>query len=286
MPKVTEDEARARSVGRALLDASSVYEDFLIPRWEGVLRLRRVPQHRRLTTALVARQRRFLRAAYTLADAGQMLEALGPVRSMFEFLVRQRWLALDSERNWKLWIEHDHAARDRWRMGLRKRAPALHDAAVASLTPEQHQEAQEIAAVRARVRADLDEPRPNDRSRVDKQMAERVGLGFIYDAVYQYESSVAVHPTLLAIDVLSQRRRRGLLVCREPTTQFAPVAPYLQGALLLHAALKGAGEQTQALSLPQLPSLGRDLRTLAEERLNARLPNWRQLLGTEVDELL
>lgn len=63
MPDLIEEEAKARSIGLALLDASRIYEDFLIPRWEGRFRCQRFPPHRRAIIGLVGRQRRFLRAA-------------------------------------------------------------------------------------------------------------------------------------------------------------------------------------------------------------------------------
>src|SRR5258707_8950760 len=125
MLELSEQEAQARSLGLALLDASSIYEDFVIPSYVGVFRRRRFPPHRRAIIGLVGRQRRFLRAAYTLADAGQILEAIGPLRAMFEFLVCQRWLARDPDRNWKIWMTDDHAARDLWRDRLKQQSPPL-----------------------------------------------------------------------------------------------------------------------------------------------------------------
>src|SRR5215475_15939851 len=104
-------EEAAKALGLALLDASRIYEGFVIPSFEGRLRRRRFPPHRRAIIGLVARQRRFLRAAYALADTEQVLEAVGPLRSMLEFLVCQRWLALDPDRNWQLWMDDDHKAR-------------------------------------------------------------------------------------------------------------------------------------------------------------------------------
>jgi hypothetical protein len=86
-----EEAARARSLGLALLDASQIYEGFVIPSFERHLLGRRLfPPHRRAIIGLAGRQRRFLRAAYTLADAGLVLEAVGPLRSMLEFLICQR----------------------------------------------------------------------------------------------------------------------------------------------------------------------------------------------------
>jgi hypothetical protein len=115
MTEPGEEAAKARSLGFALLDASRIYEGFVIPSFEGRLRRRRFPPHRCAIIGLVARQRRFLRADYTLADAGQVLEAVGPLRSMLEFLICQRWLAHDPDGNWKVWMTDDNAARNLWR---------------------------------------------------------------------------------------------------------------------------------------------------------------------------
>jgi hypothetical protein len=209
-----------------------------------------------------------------------MLEALGPVRSMFEFLVRQRWLATDPDRNWKVWMERDLADRERWRKELHKRAPALHDTAAAVLTPAQRQERDMIGAARKRLARELGDRLPEDRWRL-KQRADQVGLGFIYDVVYQYESSAAIHPTMLAVDLFSETRQGGLRLRGEPAAHFAPVAVYLQGALLLHEALSEAAEHTRSVDFPELPALGNDLRALSERRTSARLPNWPQLLPSK-----
>lgn len=146
------DAAKARSLGLALLDANRICEGFAIPRFESNLPF---PPHRRAIIGLVSRQRRFLRAVYTLADAGLTLEAVGPLRSMLEFLIRQCWLAHDPDLNWKLWMADDHAARDVWLKRAREHTPALHDAAVAAFTPEQREEGEEIGAVRTQLAAEL-----------------------------------------------------------------------------------------------------------------------------------
>src|SRR5215470_11242837 len=104
-----EEAAKARALGLALFEASRIYEGFVIPSFEGDLRF---PPHLRAIIGLAGRQRRFLRAAYTLADTGQVLEAVGPLRSMLEFLVRQLWLAHDPDRNWALWMATEHKASD------------------------------------------------------------------------------------------------------------------------------------------------------------------------------
>ena len=280
MRELSEDEAQARSLGLALLDASRIYEDLVIPRSAGLMRRRCFPPHRSAIIGLVGRQRRFLGAAYTLADAGQVLEAVGPLRSMFEFLVCQRWLAHDPDRNWQVWMSDDHTARDRWRERLRQHAPALHDAAAAALTPEQRKEGQAVSAGRAQLAAEMGDRRPDDRHNLE-QRAIQVGLSFVYDVLYRYASSVALHPTMLAVDLLFEKHPQGLLLRGEPTAQFAPPPVYLYGALLLYEALKGSGELTRALRLHELPSLGRDVYKLVEERTSARVPNWQELLRDE-----
>lgn len=199
---------------------------------------------------------------------------------MLEFLVCQRWLALDPDRNWKIWMVDDHAARALWRERLQQHAPTLHDAAVASLTPAQREEGDEIAAVRTRLAAELGDPRP--RLLPIEQRATAVELSFLYDMLYRYESSAGPHPTMISVDLLLEKHPKGLVLRGEPTAQFASPAIYLHGAFLLYEALKGSGQLTPALKLPELPSLGRDIYALAMERTNERMPNWRELLPREV----
>jgi hypothetical protein len=280
MTELDEQAAKARALGLALLDASRVYEDFVIPSFEGRLRQRRFPPHRRAIIGLVGRQRRFLRATYTLADSDQVLEAIGPLRSMLEFLVCQRWLALDPDLNWKLWMAQDHAARDLWRERLQQHAPTLDDAAVESLTAEQRKEGAEVAAGRMRLAAELGGRRPG-RVNLEQRAAE-VGLSILYDVLYRYESSAGPHPTMMSVDLLLEKHRKGLVLRGEPTAQFAPPPVYLHAAWLLYEALKGSGELTPALNLPELPSVGRDIYALVVERTNERMPNWRELLPPEI----
>lgn len=285
MPKLIEVDEEARSIGLELLDASDVYDDFLIPRWEGRFRPKRFPPYRRAIIGLVGRQRRFLRAVYLLADAGQILEAVGPLRSMLEFLMCQHWLADDPERNWKLWMEDDHNARDVWRSRFSKHMPALHDAAVAALRPAQRKEGEAVAAARAQLKDEIGPRRPADRRHTLEQRASQVGFGFLYDGLYRYFSS-ASHPTMFAVDLLLEQQRNGLLLRAEPTTQFAAPPAYLLGALLLCEALYGSANLTPKLSVRELASRRRDLHALTVRRNDARLPNWRDLIPDDVlDEL-
>lgn len=284
MTQPSEEAARARSLGLALLDASRIYEGFVIPRFEGRLRQLRFPPYRRAIIGLVGRQRRFLRAAYTLADAEQVLEAVGPLRSMLEFLVCQRWLALDPDRNWKLWMDDDHRARDLWRQKAHQHAPAVYDAAVEALTDEQRKEAEAVAAGRRRLEAELGDRQRHERRITLERRADQVGLGFLYDALYRYVSSAAAHPSMFAVDLLLERHPRGLLLRGEPTAQFAAPPVYLHGAFLLCEALTESGQLTPALNLRELPSLRRDIHALVVQRMDMRLPNWRELLPPDVVE--
>jgi hypothetical protein len=278
MAEPSEEDAKARSLGLALLDTSRIYEGFVIPSFEGDLRF---PPHRRAIIGLTGRQRRFLRAAYTLADAGQVLEAVGPLRSMLEFLVRQLWLAHDPDRNWALWMAKEHDAGDLRQEKIRQHAPALHDAAVASRTPEQRKEGEAVAAGRTQLAAELGNGRPG-MPNLELQ-ARDVGLSFLYDGLYRYQSNAGPHPTMLAVDLLLEKHPEGLVLRGEPTAQFVAPPVYLHGAWLLYEALKKSGELTPALNLPELPSLGRDIEALVKEQATARMPpKWRDLLPHEV----
>jgi hypothetical protein len=279
MPQLSEEDAEARSIGLALLEASSIYEDYLIPTFEEE---RPFQPHRRAIIGLVGRQRRFLRAVHTLADAGQALEAIAPLRSMLEFLVCQRWLAQDPDRNWKLWMADDHAARDLLRKRLHEHAPMLHDAAVAALTPAQRAEGEEVAAGRAQLNAELGDQWPGDRRKRNlEQRAAQVGLSFLYDVLYRYQSNAVPHPSMLSVDLLLERHENGLVLRGEPTAQFVNLPVYLHSALLLSEALKDSGELTDALRLPELPSLSRDIFVLLEKRASRQVPNWRDLMPEE-----
>jgi hypothetical protein len=278
MPQLSEEEAKARSLGLALLDVSRAYEGFMIPTWEGLLRKRRFPPHRRAIIGLAGRQRRFLRAAYTLADAGLVLEATGPLRSMLEFLICQLWLALDPDRNWQLWMDDGHASRDLLLDRVWKHAPALHDAAVDARTPEQRAEGEETAAGRRQLAAELGDRQRDERRITLEQRAAQVGLSLLYDGLYRYESSAGPHPTLHATDLLMEKHPKGLVLRGEPTALFAAPPVYLHGAWLLYEALKESGELTPTLNLPGLPALGRDLYALLEERADTQVPNWRELM--------
>jgi Family of unknown function (DUF5677) len=277
MTDLSEEASKARALGLALMDASLAYEGFVIPSFEGGLPF---PRYRRAIIGLVGRQRRFLRATYTLADTEQVLEAIGPLRSMLEYLVCQRWLALDPDVNVNLWMAQDHTSRDLMRERMRQHTPALHDAAMEALTPEQRQEAEEVAAGREQLAAELGDQRPG-RANLE-QRAAQVGLSILYDVLYRYESGAGPHPTMTSVDLLLEKHPTGLVLRGEPTKQFASIPVYLHGAYLLCEALKGSAELTPALDLPELPALGSHLYALLVERMKAQVPNWRELLPPEI----
>jgi hypothetical protein len=200
---------------------------------------------------------------------------------MLEFLVRQLWLAHEPGRNWALWMAKEHDAADLRHKNIRQHASALHDAAVESRTPEQRKEGEAVAAGRSRLMAELGDARPG-MPNLEVQ-ARDVGLSFLYDGLYRYESNAGPHPTMLAVDLLLEKHPEGLVLRGEPTTQFVAPPVYLHGAWLLYEALKKSGELTPALNVSELPSLGRDIEALVKEWATARMPpNWRELLPREV----
>ena len=115
-----------------------------------------------------------------------------------------------------------------------------------------------------------------------EQRAAQVGLSILYDVLYRYESGAGPHPTMTSIDLLLEKHPNGLVLRGEPTAQFAAPPVYLHGAHLLCEALRGSGELTPALNLPELPSLGRDISALVVERMDAQVPNWRELVPPEI----
>jgi hypothetical protein len=165
-------------------------------------------------------------------------------------------------------MEDNHAALDRLRKRLHEHAPALHDAAAASLTPKAARGGNVIAAVRAKVAAEL-----GDRGKglpSVEQRAGQVGLAFLYDLLYRYESSAGTHPTLHAVDLLLERSPRGLVLRGEPTAQFAAPPVYLHGAHLLYEALNEAANIRRHSACPSCPPLAAtSTRSLSSTRTRA-----------------
>jgi len=271
------DDIEARELGLELIDASRIYEGYLIPRYVDRKKQERFPPYRRAIIGLAARQRRFLRAAYTLADAGMVLEAVGPLRSMLEYLICQNWLAADPDRNWKVWMKDDHGARDVWRERSQKNTPKLYAAAVDAITPEQLKEAEAVAAGRAKLETACGAKLPTDAHKNVELRAAQAGMTLLYDGVYRYMSNVGVHPSMLATELLMEQRSTGLMLCSEPTTQFVALPVYLQGASFLYEALQGSAELTPELRGRGLAALGVKIRAMAEARMEAKVANWRDL---------
>jgi hypothetical protein len=121
----TPDEELARECGLRLLEISGIYE-------RGVARYEAGHE----TLAIAGLQRRPLRGAYLLADAGQRLEASIMLRATLEFLIRQRWLQLDPGLHYVLWANDDLKAPLRIDRKVRERDPAVHEKAIEVMQPE------------------------------------------------------------------------------------------------------------------------------------------------------
>jgi hypothetical protein len=90
-----------------------------------------------------------------------------------------------------------------------------------------------------------------------------------------------VHPNLACSDLLYEKGSKGLVLRGETTAQLGAPPVYLYGAQLLYEAPADGSEQLSALRLSELPSLGRELRVVAEGYAGARSPNWREVLPSE-----
>jgi hypothetical protein len=81
-----------------------------------------------------------------------------------------------------------------------------------------------------------------------------------------------------------EQRSTGLMLCRAPTTEFVALPVYLQGASFLYEALQGSAELTPELRGRGLAALGLKFRAMAEARMDAKVPNWRDLTPGEASE--
>lgn len=240
----TDHETIARECGLRLLEISSTYERRVVAPEAGPATLAIV--------GLVARQRRFLRAAYLLADADQRLEAAILLRAMLEFLIRQFWLQTNPELNHVLWAIDDLRARLRIDRELREQAAADHEEALEVMQSEMRGQYErslqemrdQLEALRLRLGLEQAPSYPNLR-----EQAEAVGLGFSYTLAYRFDSLSAAHPSAMAVEQLLEQHPEGVRVRPDPPPERGYADPYGVGAFILRDALSHAAEQIPELQL-------------------------------------
>jgi hypothetical protein len=250
----TDGETIARECGLRLLELSTIYE-------RGVVRHEAGPETLGIV-GLVARQRRLLRGAFMLADAGQRLEASILLRAMLEFLIRQLWLQANPAVNYRLWAIDDLVARLRIDREIRELAPEAHGDALQVMRPETRLEyeralqrmQEELEGLREQAGFELAPRYPNLR-----EQAEAVGLGFSYSLAYRFDSLSAAHPSAMAVEQLFEPHPEGVRVLPEPPPERGYAEPYGVGALILRDALAHAAEQIPELRVDGLDEVAAEL---------------------------
>lgn len=259
----TPDEELARECGLKLLDLSGIYE-------RGVVRYE--AGHVTLAIAgLVARQRRLLSAAYLLADTHQRLEASIMLRTMLEFLIRQKWLGLDPGLHHVLWAIDDLKARLRIDSELSEQDPAAYQEAVEVMEPEiRVQYKGELARMeneRDELQRRLGLDRPPSYPNLREQ-ATSVGLSFSYSLAYRFDSQSAAHPSAMAIEQLLEDRPDlgGIRLLPEPPPERGYADPYGVGAFILRDALASAAAVIPELQIAGFDGVGERLDQLNRAR--------------------
>lgn len=252
-----------------------VYEDFVVPRFEGRLRRRKLPPHIGPTIALVARQRRFLRAAYALADQALSLEAEALLRSLFDFLVCQEWLALDPEHNLALLVKYDQAWKASWQREIKEIIPQIEQTARARLSDAQRKEVAQYEAALPGVLEDVERAigdRPSQLPSI-RERARATELDFLYLVTYKSASHLS-HSSIYAIDALSEMTESGVRVTAVPPPHREPRGIYVRGGLLLREALDHAGRQWARLRIDAVERIGSRLEEIQRRRLDESVPGW------------
>lgn len=231
-----------RTLGLELLATSAGYEGL-------VVRDARTAS----VAGLVARQRRLLQAAYRLIDAGDLLEAQILVRSQVEFLIVQKWLQLDPELHYPLWVIEDVRAR----FALRDDVLAAYgtDVLDAGTVRRYEQARDDRRAELARICEQrginvLEYPKLIDQ-------AKAVDEAGTYALVYRYDSQAAVHPRSLAVEQLLDQVPDGIAIRGEPHNPWLDI--YANSAVALLVALQKAKEYSEELDFVEIDALDQEI---------------------------
>lgn len=265
--QVGRDEAARqilyRSCGHALLEITSGLE-------EGTIVQRGAGPQTLIRIGFAHRARRLLRAAYGLIDSGMAPEAVGLLRTMSEYLIVLRWLALDPDKNMPLWAEDDL-----------RRSLVIDDKAFEHggfrLMDEETRGlyAGQRDDLRAEVTTaeDATETCPScgralKKTKKEKlptieEMAEKVELAFAYNTAYRLDSQSAVHATGMAVNNAFDEVEAGYLVRDEPHLMMGGIDSYAIGAhVLLDILLHAAGEIPELGWMPHLELVQKTLKEI------------------------
>jgi hypothetical protein len=230
-----------RSCGLALLEISAGIEHgTVVQRGAGPQTLIRI--------GFAQRARRLLRAAYGLIDNEMAPEAVGLLRTMSEYLIVMRWLALDPERNMKLWAKDDlrrslliddKALEHGGFRLMDEETRGLYERERDELRTETSDEAEPVDVCEACGRT-LKKAK-KERLPTIEEMAENVDLAFAYNTAYRLDSQSAVHATGMAVADAFEEVAEGYLVRAEPHLMMGGIDSYAIGVhvlldILLHAA--------------------------------------------------
>lgn len=252
-----------RSCGHALLEISAGLESgAVVQRGAGPQTLIRI--------GFAQRARRLLRAAYRLIDNGMAPEAVGLLRTMSEYLIVLRWLALDLEKNLSLWAEDDlrrslviddktfeHGG---FRL-MNEETRGLYERQRDELRAERaaEEEPTEVCETCGRT---LKKPKKEKLPTIE-EMAEKVDLAFAYNTEYRLDSQSAVHATGMAIDNAFEGVDAGYLVRAEPHLMMGGIDSYAIGAhVLLDILLHAAREIPELGWMPHLELVQRTLKEI------------------------
>lgn len=240
-----------REVGLRLLVLSEFYEGGLVAADAAGGRAASI-------AGLVARQRRFVRAAHRLLDAGDRLEAQVLIRSQIEFLIVQKWLQLDPDLHFPMWFIKDARSRI-----------ALHDHVVRT---------DGIAVIEEDVLARYRNARQNKTAELDaicaqrgipipryptlEQQARAVELETVYALAYRFDSQSAAHPQALAIEQLLEPVPEGIIIRGEPPVDRRYADGYAVTAICLHDALASAAAHYDDLAIHELAQIAEQIRGL------------------------
>lgn len=270
-----------RSCGHALLEITSGLE-------EGTIVQRGAGPQTLIRIGFAQRARRLLRAAYGLIDNGMAPEAVGLLRTMSEYLIVLRWLALDPDKNMPLWAEDD------LRRSLMIDDKAfehggfrLMDEETRGLYASQRDDLRaEVSTAEEATETCPRCGRPLKKTKKEKlptieEMAEKVDLAFAYNTAYRLDSQSAVHATGMAVNNAFDEVEAGYLVRDEPHLMMGGIDSYAIGAHVLLDILMHAAREIPELGwMPHLELVQKALKEITATHPDSETAKRRRAEGT------